>query len=183
MNTKAWILTIASSLLLACSSNPASSGGWNDPGTNGDNSSSGASSSGSNSGSGGGGSGGGTSSSGSSGTTSGGGSGGGGSSSGSSGVLGDSGVVFRDAGGGGIIGNADRLVTLIAYELRGNSALAHAGLDLGALGVMWDAYHFANDGFLDRFFNVAPMDFYGDMLPVAGSRLFSVGADQVGSGA
>jgi hypothetical protein len=103
-------------------------------------------------------------------------------------MLGDEPVGLRvgpgltDAGGGGTIGNADRLVTLTAYELRRSSPLTHAGLDLAAFGVTWDAYHFANDSFLDRFFNATPTDFYEGLLPSPGSKLFSIGANQAGTG-
>jgi hypothetical protein len=88
---------------------------------------------------------------------------------------------LNDAGGGGIIGNADRLVTLTAYELGGGSPLTHAGLDPAAFGVTWDPYHFANDGFMSRYFDATPTDFYGNLVPPAGSKLFSVGADQAGT--
>jgi hypothetical protein len=87
-----------------------------------------------------------------------------------------------DVGGGGIIGNADLLVTLTAYELRPHSPLADAGLDLSELGETWDPYHFAADAFLDRFFDATPTDFYGNLLPPAGSDVFSVGADQSDTG-
>ena len=89
---------------------------------------------------------------------------------------------LMNPGGGGIIGNADRLITLTAYELRSNSPLVHAGLDLSGFGVTWDPYHFANDSFIDRFFNATPMDFYANLLPPAGSTLFSIGANQVTGG-
>jgi hypothetical protein len=85
-------------------------------------------------------------------------------------------------GGGGIVGNADRLATLKAYELQQNSPLANSGLDLSTLAQVWDPYNFANDAFLSRHFNSTPTDFYGNLLPAAGSNLFSVGANQVGTG-
>jgi hypothetical protein len=88
---------------------------------------------------------------------------------------------LADAGGGGIIGNADRLVTLTAYELRRNSALARVGLDLAVFGVAWDPYQFADDAFLGRFFGATPTDFYGNLLPTAGSKRFSLGANQAGT--
>jgi hypothetical protein len=89
---------------------------------------------------------------------------------------------LKDAGGGGTIGNADLLVTLSAYQLRPNSPLVDTGLDLDELGVTWDPYHFADDAFLDRVFDATPTDFYGNLLPPAGSNPFSVGADQSDTG-
>jgi hypothetical protein len=62
------------------------------------------------------------------------------------------------------------------------SSLIHAGLDPNAFGVTWDPYHFANDSFLNRFFDATPTDFYGNLLPPAGSKRFSLGANQVGTG-
>jgi hypothetical protein len=85
---------------------------------------------------------------------------------------------LTDAGGGGTIGNGDRLLTLSAYELLRSSPLAHAGLDVAAFGVTWDPYHFANDAFLGRYFDATATDFYENLLPSPGSKLFSVGADQ-----
>ncbi|HEV3301254.1 MAG TPA: right-handed parallel beta-helix repeat-containing protein [Planctomycetaceae bacterium] len=85
---------------------------------------------------------------------------------------------LTDAGGGGTIGNADRLITLTAYQLRPHSQLADAGLDLSQFGLTWDPYHFADDAFIDRVFSDTPMDFYGNLLPPAGSNEFSVGANQ-----
>jgi hypothetical protein len=85
---------------------------------------------------------------------------------------------LTDAGGGGTIGNADRLFTLTAYQLLPGSRLTRAGLDLAAFGVTWDPYHMADDPFLGRFFNATPTDFYENLLPPPGSTLFSVGADQ-----
>jgi hypothetical protein len=85
---------------------------------------------------------------------------------------------LTDAGGGGTIGNADRLVTLTAYKLQPTSPLANVGLDLGDLGLTWDPYHFADDAFLDRAFADTPMDFYGILLPPEGSNQFSIGANQ-----
>ncbi len=84
---------------------------------------------------------------------------------------------LTDAGGGGTIGNANRLITLTAYELQPTSALADAGLDLSAFGLTWDPYHFGDDGFIDRFFADTATDFYSNLLPFAGP--FSVGANQV----
>jgi len=89
---------------------------------------------------------------------------------------------LTDAGGGGVIGNADQLITLTAYELLRDSPLVHAGLDLSQFGLTWDPYHFANDAFIDRFFDATPMDFYANLLPSAGSNLFSLGANQAGTG-
>jgi parallel beta helix pectate lyase-like protein len=89
---------------------------------------------------------------------------------------------LTDAGGGGTIGNADRLITLTAYELLPNSPLVDVGLDLGDLGVTWDPYHFADDAFLDRAFADTPMDFYGNLLPPEGSNQFSIGANQSAAG-
>jgi Right handed beta helix region len=83
---------------------------------------------------------------------------------------------LTDAGGGGTIGNADRLITLTAYELEPNSPLADAGLDLGAFGQTWDPYQFGDDGFIDRFFADTATDFYENLLPFAGP--FSIGANQ-----
>jgi hypothetical protein len=85
---------------------------------------------------------------------------------------------LTDAGGGGIIGNADQLVTLTAYELRPHSPLADTGLDLNEFALTWDPYHFADDAFIDRFFADTPTDFYDNLLPPAGSNQFSVGAAQ-----
>jgi len=85
---------------------------------------------------------------------------------------------LTDAGGGGTIGNADRLITLSAYELQPHSPLAEAGLNLSQFGLAWDPYHFADDAFIDRFFADAPADFYDNLLPPAGSNLLSVGANQ-----
>ena len=85
---------------------------------------------------------------------------------------------LTDAGRGGAIGNADRLITLTAYQLRPHSQLADAGLDLSQFGLTWDPYHFADDAFIDRVFSDTPMDFYGNLLPPAGSNEFSVGANQ-----
>jgi hypothetical protein len=82
------------------------------------------------------------------------------------------------AGGGGTIGNADRLFTLAAYQLLPGSRLTRAGLDLAAFGVAWDPYHMADDPFLGRFFNATPTDFYENLLASPGSNLFSIGADQ-----
>lgn len=79
-------------------------------------------------------------------------------------------------GGGGIIGNADLLDTLTAYQLRATSLVGHAGLNLNQLGIAWDAYGFAGDAFLSLFFDPMARDFYGDLLPAAG---FSIGADQL----
>jgi hypothetical protein len=86
---------------------------------------------------------------------------------------------LTNAGGGGTIGNADRLITLTAYEIQPNSPLADAGLDLSAFGLTWDPYHFGDDGFIDRFFADTPTDFYSDLLPFAGP--FSIGANQTAS--
>jgi hypothetical protein len=86
--------------------------------------------------------------------------------------------LLRNAGGGGTIGDADQLDTLTAYQLRANSPVRHAGLDLSRMGVVWDPYHYARDPFLHAHFNSTPTDFYGDPLPAAGSGLFSIGADQ-----
>ena len=85
---------------------------------------------------------------------------------------------LEDAGGGGTIGNADQLITLTAYKLRPTSRLADAGLELADLGLTWDPYHFADDAFINRFFDDTPADFYADALPTALSGAFSVGADQ-----
>jgi hypothetical protein len=41
--------------------------------------------------------------------------------------------------------------------------------------------HFADDAFIDRFFDDAPADFYADALPPALSGAFSIGADQLAS--
>jgi hypothetical protein len=89
---------------------------------------------------------------------------------------------LMDAGGGGTIGNADRLITLTAYVLRPNSPLTDVGLDLGDLGLTWDPYHFADDAFLDRAFADIPMDFYENLLPSQGSNDFSIGANQSTAG-
>ncbi len=97
MNTKAWTVMIASSLVLACSS-PAKTGF--DP--TGDNSSSSGGGSGSSGGSAGSASSGGQTSSGGSGGTSSSGSSSGGSSSGTSSSGASSGVTFPDAGAGGV---------------------------------------------------------------------------------
>jgi hypothetical protein len=86
--------------------------------------------------------------------------------------------ALNDAGGGGIIGNADRLIALTAYELQPHSPLVKAGLNLSQFGLTWDPYHFADDAFIDRFFADTPTDFYDNLLPPAGSNLFSVGANQ-----
>jgi hypothetical protein len=88
---------------------------------------------------------------------------------------------LNDAGHGGTIGNADLLDTLTAYQLRKDSPVAHAGLDLTQFKVMWDPYRYAGDSFLNRFFSPTPTDFYGDPLPAAGSGLLSIGAHQPGA--
>jgi hypothetical protein len=89
---------------------------------------------------------------------------------------------LTNAGGGGTIGNADRLITLTAYELQPHSPLADAGLDLSQFGITWDPYHFADDAFIDRFFADTPTDFYDNLIPPAGSNLLSVGANQSATG-
>jgi len=85
---------------------------------------------------------------------------------------------LSDAGGGGTIGNADRLITLTPYELQPDSSLAEAGLNLSQFGLTWDPYHFADDAFIDRFFADTPTDFYDNLLPPSASNLLSVGANQ-----
>jgi hypothetical protein len=85
---------------------------------------------------------------------------------------------LNDPGGGGPIGNADRLDTLAAYQLMSTSPVRHAGLDLSQFGIGWDPYGFAGDAFLTRHFDTTLKDFYGDPLPAPGSSRFSIGADQ-----
>jgi hypothetical protein len=86
--------------------------------------------------------------------------------------------LLNNPGGGGTIGDADRLSTLTAYRLMGTSPVRHAGLDLSPFGVTWDPYGYASDTFLSAHFNSRPTDFYGHALPAAGSERFSIGADQ-----
>ncbi|HET6328427.1 MAG TPA: hypothetical protein VFG04_27340, partial [Planctomycetaceae bacterium] len=57
-----------------------------------------------------------------------------------------------------------------------------AGLDLSQFGLNWDPYHFGDDAFIDRFFADTPTDFYGNLLPPAGSNLLSIGANQSATG-
>jgi Right handed beta helix region len=85
---------------------------------------------------------------------------------------------LNDAGGGGTIGNANRLDTLSAYRLMRSSPVRDAGLDPSTFGVVWDLYGYGSDTFLHEHFNSRPTDFYGDPLPAAGSGQFSIGADQ-----
>jgi hypothetical protein len=80
-----------------------------------------------------------------------------------------------EAGGGGILNNAEWLDTLVAYRLRKDSPMRDAGLDFN---VTWDPYHYANDAVMQAHFNSAPTDFYGDALPKAGSGKLSIGADE-----
>jgi len=85
---------------------------------------------------------------------------------------------LNDAGGGGTIGNANRLDTLSAYQLMRSSPVRDAGLDPSTFGVVWDPYAYASDTFLHEHFNSTPTDFCGDPLPAPGSGQFSIGADQ-----
>jgi hypothetical protein len=87
-------------------------------------------------------------------------------------------LLLNDPGGGGTIGNADRLSSLTAYQLMNRSPVGHAGLDSSQFGITWDPYGYANDTFLSAHFNPRPTDFYGHALPAAGSGRFSIGADQ-----
>jgi hypothetical protein len=86
---------------------------------------------------------------------------------------------LKNPGKGGTIRNADLLANLTAYQLRRTSPVRHAGLDLSQFGIVWDPYSYAADAFLSPHFNATPTDFYGDVLPAAGSGLFSIGADQL----
>jgi hypothetical protein len=85
---------------------------------------------------------------------------------------------LNDAGEGGIIGNADALDTLTAYELKSSSPLRHAGLSLSQFQVKWDPYDYAGDAFIKARFDAVPTDFYGNPLPGAGTEKLSIGADQ-----
>jgi hypothetical protein len=86
--------------------------------------------------------------------------------------------LLVNPGGGKTIGNADLLYTLTAYQLQSTSSLRHVGLDLTKFGVTWDPYGFDSDPFLGPYFSPTRKDFFGTVLPAAGSNLFSIGADQ-----
>lgn len=86
---------------------------------------------------------------------------------------------LKNPGGGGTLNDADQLHTLLAYQLLSTSPLRNAGLDIFQLGPAWDPYGFANDPFFSQRFSPTPKDYYGTPLPAKGSKLFSIGADQL----
>ena len=88
---------------------------------------------------------------------------------------------LNNPGGGGVIGNADLLDTLTAFQLRSTSPARHAGLDLSQFGIDWDPFGFAGNMFSSSYFDPTPKGFFGTLLPAVGSSRFSIGADQFGS--
>jgi hypothetical protein len=86
---------------------------------------------------------------------------------------------LNNAGGGGTIGNADKLSNLTAYQLQSTSPVRHGGLDLSKFSVAWDPYGFASDSFFKPHFPAVAQDFYDHVLPSSGTSLFSMGADQL----
>ena len=79
-----------------------------------------------------------------------------------------------------ILDNAELLASLTAvYGLLSTSPLRQAGLDLSQFGITWDRYSFASDPFFRQSFNANPKDFSSNILPVPGSHLFTIGAEQI----
>jgi parallel beta helix pectate lyase-like protein len=86
---------------------------------------------------------------------------------------------LNNPGVAGTIGNADRLSTLTSYQLQKDSPLTNAGLDLEYwFGETWDQFSFSTNSFLSHHFSATPTDFYGNVLPPAGSGQFGIGAYQ-----
>jgi hypothetical protein len=86
---------------------------------------------------------------------------------------------WNNPGGGGTIGNADLLATLLtAYQLQTTSPIRNLGLDLSQFGIVRDPWSFATNSFLSAHFQARATDFYNRPLPPPGSRTFSIGANQ-----
>jgi hypothetical protein len=74
--------------------------------------------------------------------------------------------MLNNPGGGGTIGNADRLNTLTQYQLQSTSDAQHAGLDLSQFHIVWDPYEYANDPFMRSHSTRLPGVFTGMCCPV-----------------
>jgi hypothetical protein len=86
---------------------------------------------------------------------------------------------LNNPGGGGTIGNADLLASLLtAYQLKTNSLIRNVGLDLSQFGIVWDPASFSTDPFLSAHFSARATDFFNRPLPPPGSRTFGIGANQ-----